>query len=107
MRRRARSSGVAVTKIFTSASGAITVPMSRPSITAPGFDGGEVALQGDQRRAHLRDGGDDGGGLGHLVGLQVVLGKAGGIEGLRRGNRGRPVVRSLPASSITALPTPR
>ena len=35
-RRRARTSGVAVTKIFTSASGQITVPMSRPSSTAPG-----------------------------------------------------------------------
>ena len=32
----ARTSGVAVTKIFTSASGQITVPMSRPSSTAPG-----------------------------------------------------------------------
>ena len=35
-RRRARTSGVAVTKIFTSALGQITVPMSRPSSTAPG-----------------------------------------------------------------------
>ena len=35
-RRRARTSGVAVTKIFASASGQITVPMSRPSSTAPG-----------------------------------------------------------------------
>ena len=35
-RRAARTSGVAVTKIFTSAFGQITVPMSRPSMTAPG-----------------------------------------------------------------------
>jgi len=35
-RRRARSWGAATTKIFTSAPGAITVPMSRPSSTAPG-----------------------------------------------------------------------
>ncbi len=35
-RRRARSSGAATTKIFTSASGQTTVPMSRPSSTAPG-----------------------------------------------------------------------
>ncbi len=35
-RRRARTSGAAVTKIFTSAFGQITVPMSRPSSTAPG-----------------------------------------------------------------------
>ena len=32
----ARTSGVATTKIFTSAPGEITVPMSRPSSTAPG-----------------------------------------------------------------------
>ena len=36
IRRAARTCGVAATKIFTSASGKITVPMSRPSITAPG-----------------------------------------------------------------------
>ncbi len=35
-RRRARTSGAAVTKIFTSACGQMTVPMSRPSSTAPG-----------------------------------------------------------------------
>ena len=34
-RRRARSSTEASTHSFTSASGAITVPMSRPSRTAP------------------------------------------------------------------------
>ena len=34
-RRAARTSGDAVTKIFTSASGNTTVAMSRPSITAP------------------------------------------------------------------------
>ena len=34
-RRRARASGLAVTKSFTAASGQTTVPMSRPSITAP------------------------------------------------------------------------
>ena len=57
-----------------------------------GLGGGKAALQRDQRRAHLGDGGDDGGGLGDLVGFQVVLGEAGGIIGLRRGNRGRPVI---------------
>ena len=35
-RRRARSSRLAVTNSFTPASGKITVPMSRPSSTAPG-----------------------------------------------------------------------
>ncbi len=35
-RRLARTSGAAVTKIFTSARGQMTVPMSRPSSTAPG-----------------------------------------------------------------------
>ena len=34
-RRAARTSGLAVTKIFTSAPGAMTVPISRPSSTAP------------------------------------------------------------------------
>src|SRR5438270_1801 len=36
VRRRARTLGSATTKIFTSAWGQITVPMSRPSSTAPG-----------------------------------------------------------------------
>ena len=36
VRRRARTCGSATTKIFTSAFGQITVPMSRPSSTAPG-----------------------------------------------------------------------
>ena len=36
VRRRARTAGSATTKIFTSASGQITVPISRPSSTAPG-----------------------------------------------------------------------
>ena len=35
-RRAARTSGVATTNSFTSAPGAITVPISRPSSTAPG-----------------------------------------------------------------------
>jgi len=35
VRRRARDLGSATTKIFTSACGQITVPMSRPSSTAP------------------------------------------------------------------------
>ncbi len=47
--------GVAVTKILTSASGQMTVPMSRPSSTAPGRRAAEIALKVEQRRPHLRD----------------------------------------------------
>ena len=53
VRRQARTSGVAVTKIFTSACGQITVPISRPSSTAPGGDRGEILLESEQRRAHF------------------------------------------------------
>ena len=51
----------------------------------------ESALQHDQRRPDLRDGGDDGGGLGDLVGFQVVLREAGRVIGLCGGNRVRGV----------------
>ena len=56
MRRPARTSGVAVTNNFTVASGAITVPMSRPSSTAPPAWRGEIALALEQCRAHRRIG---------------------------------------------------
>ena len=52
---RRAPAGVAVTKIFTSASGQITVPMSRPSSTAPGGGGGEGALESRQGRPHLAE----------------------------------------------------
>ena len=72
-RRRARTSGVAVTKSFTVASGQMTVPMSRPSSTAPSGLAREGALPVDQRGAHRRDGGDDRGRLAHLAAAQPRL----------------------------------
>jgi hypothetical protein len=50
-RRRARSSARRNTKIFTSACGQTTVPMSRPSSTAPGRRCREVALERQQAPA--------------------------------------------------------
>ena len=47
--------GAASTQSLAGASGAITVPMSRPSSTAPPGWSGEGALQVVERRAHARD----------------------------------------------------
>ena len=69
----ARTSGVAVTKIFTSALGQITVPMSRPSSTAPGGCCGKAALEREQRRAHLGDRRHHRSRLADLVALQRRL----------------------------------
>ena len=72
-RRCARTCGVAVTKIFTSASGQITVPMSRPSSTAPGGAAAKSCWKLEQRGAHLGDRRDDRGRLADVVALQRGL----------------------------------
>ena len=64
-RRRARSSGEAVRKTFTAASGATTVPMSRPSATqSPSASSSRCFLH--ERLAHRRVGGHLRGRLGDL-----------------------------------------
>ena len=63
-RRRARSASEAVTKSFADASGKITVPISRPSNTAPRC--GECALKIQQRGTDARDRGHRSrGGIGY------------------------------------------
>ena len=91
----ARASGVAVTKSLASASGQITVPMSRPSSTAPGWPpgrmAGEVALEVEQRRAHRRDRRHHRGGLRHLLVAQPRVGEVAGLDRRRRRGRCRRV----------------
>ncbi len=94
IRRRARSSGVAVTKILTSAFGAITVPMSRPSMTAPGFERANACCRAIRAARTSRNGRDDRGGLRHLVGFQVVLREAGRIVGLPQQRWRQPGLRA-------------
>ena len=83
-RRRARSSGAAVMKSFTSACGQTTVPMSRPSSTAPGCLRGELALEGEKRVPHRLVGRDDRGGLAHRGAAQARIVEMARGRGLRR-----------------------
>ena len=77
---RARASGVAMTKIFTSACGQITVPISRPSSTAPGGWAANSRWKSKQRRAHFGDRGHDRGRFAHRWRLQRRLVEGGWIE---------------------------
>ena len=56
--------------------------------------GGKIALEGDERRAHFGNGGDDRGRLAHRVGLERGLVEARRIERLGGGDRGGRVVRA-------------
>ena len=49
--------------------------------------GREIALEREQRRADLRDRGDDRGGAGDVLGEQPLVGEEGGIDAPRRGER--------------------
>src|ERR1039458_868835 len=60
--------------------------------------GGEIALEGQQRRAHLGDGGDHRSRLAHRMGLEGEFIEARRVERLGGGNRGGFVVRA--AASI-------
>ena len=84
----ARASGLAVTKIFVQASGQITVPISRPSSTAPPGRAREGALQFDERRADLRDRGDDRRRFRHLAAAQRSFIEIGQRQAPRGGDRG-------------------
>ena len=74
----------------------MTVPMSRPSITAPGLPPGgmgeEVPLEIQQRLAHRRDGGDMRGGRADAVGADGGI--AGAAKDRWRGRRRRHRPRS-------------
>ena len=67
-RRSARAAGEAVTKSFTGASGKMTVPMSRPSMTAPREPG--------KRRWKCEQGGADAGLGGDQARGAIDLGRA-------------------------------
>ena len=64
----------------------MTVPISRPSITAPGLPPGglgqEVLLEVEQGGAHRRDGGDLAGGLPDDVGADGRIAGPVEIDGL-------------------------
>ena len=94
-RRRARTCGAAVTKIFTSASGQMTVPMSRPSSTAPG---GRAAKSRWKATSAARTS-----GMAETTeaasptarALHGGLVEPGWIERARRGDRGGDVIERL------------
>ena len=87
VRRAARTSGVATTKNFTSAPGAMTVPISRPSSTAPGRLRRELALIVHQRLADLRNRRHDRGGFGDCWRFQRAFVELGRIERDRGSDR--------------------
>ena len=96
-RRRARTSGAAVTKIFTSASGQMTVPMSRPSSTAPGGWRRSRAARRPARRAP-RESPRRSRRLRRSPGtLSAISSSWRRIERPRGGNRGGGVVGPMPA----------
>ncbi len=82
-RRSARASGLAVTNSFIAASGQITVPISRPSSTAPDRLICELSLEIQEvgpdfrDRRHLRP------GLARLVGPQVGIVEVAWLQGSR------------------------
>ena len=97
-RRPARTSGLAVTKIFTSAFGQMTVPMSRPSSTAPGgvaanwrWKASRASRTGGNRRDYR-------GRLAHSRAFEGFFIEIGWIERLGRGYSGGGIIR--PAAGI-------
>jgi hypothetical protein len=97
MRRRARTSGEAVTNSFTSASGHTMVPMSRPSSTAPG--GAAIALQPQHPLPDRRKGRNDRGRFAQARPPDLVVGDRRAIELAGRLDRGGLVVGRLAALS--------
>ena len=75
-----------------SASGQMTVPMSRPSSTAPGGVAAKIALKVEQRRAHLGDRGHHRGGLADRVAFSAASSKRAGSSALAAAIAARPVV---------------
>ena len=103
-RRFARASTLAVTNSFASASGAITVPMSRPSSTAPPRWVAKSALPDKERLAHGVMNGDAAGEAARRFGTQLRIAEQGRRKKAAAGERVRRVVGNRRHSAPLAAP---